>query len=279
VTARLSRAAYPQWEYDLLDGLGVKASSPTYGLKLRALNLWSQAEGMQTYGSNFGNNPLAIGGGGPGQTSCVAQCGGSSPIYLFDTAAHGTAALVSFLQSDTTKDGTSTPTIATTLKSHRFSAQALVASIAASGWDGIGNASYPAPLVAWAGSPTGTPDVYGAPGATGIPPAGAYTTRGANGTGGPQAGCNAKGNVFGTPGLPLVGGSISFTYCEAKALLGGMLTVFGGFLMLGGITLIAVYGLNRVAPAAGRAITRGSPGPKGMKARAGAATSLAKVAK
>jgi NlpC/P60 family len=59
-------------------------------------------------------------------------------------------------------------------------------------------------------------------------------------------GCNAKGNVFGEGGLPIIHtGSFSFTHCEAKALIGGLCLAGGAFLMLTGGVLLAVYGLQK----------------------------------
>ena len=76
----------------------------------------------------------------------------------------------------------------------------------------------------------------------------------------PVIGCNAKGSVAGTPGLPIFHtGSVTFTYCEAKALIGGLCVAAGGVLMLAGITLIAAYGLAR-SPVA--QIAGSIPGPQ-----------------
>lgn len=78
----------PQWEYDLLKAWGAPASKNN----LTALNLWAQSEGSVT------NNPLATSGKGVGATVCVAQCGGTSPIYEYDTEANGVAQMARFLQ-------------------------------------------------------------------------------------------------------------------------------------------------------------------------------------
>lgn len=81
-------ATFPQWEYDLLKALGAPASQAN----LTALNLWAQSEGSVT------NNPLATSGKGAGATTCVAQCGTTSPIYEYDTEANGVAQMARFLK-------------------------------------------------------------------------------------------------------------------------------------------------------------------------------------
>ena len=84
----MASSTFPQWEYDLLQSFGAPASKNN----LTALNLWAQSEGSVT------NNPLATSGKGVGATKCVAQCGGTSPIYEYDTEADGVAQMASFLK-------------------------------------------------------------------------------------------------------------------------------------------------------------------------------------
>jgi hypothetical protein len=78
-------------------------------------------------------------------------------------------------------------------------------------------------------------------------------------------GCNALGNVFSVLGF-------TFTYCQAKGLLGGLAIAGGGGLMIVGLSLIVVAGLKGKGPAAPFAETargglklasvfRGSPAP------------------
>ena len=52
-------ANFPQWEYDLLKGIGAPASQNN----LAALNFWAQSEGSVT------NNPLATSGKGAGASA------------------------------------------------------------------------------------------------------------------------------------------------------------------------------------------------------------------
>lgn len=64
----------------------------------------------------------------------------------------------------------------------------------------------------------------------------------------PQAAvtCGHKGNVFGEGGLPIIHtGSFSFTYCELKALLGGLLVGVGGITMFFGISVLVVSAFGR----------------------------------
>jgi hypothetical protein len=81
-------------------------------------------------------------------------------------------------------------------------------------------------------------------------------------------GCSAKGNVFSTGGVAGVG-SFTFTYCELKALTGGLLIAAGGIVMVIGFASLIVGGLGGkvakgglaptiiVAQAAGRVAGRG----------------------
>lgn len=64
----------------------------------------------------------------------------------------------------------------------------------------------------------------------------------------PQAAvtCGHKGNLFGEGGLPIIHtGSFSFTYCELKALLGGLLVGVGGITMFFGISVLVVSAFGR----------------------------------
>lgn len=83
--------SWPAWETTFLDQLGAPHTETNY----QALTLWAQSEG--TTGSN---NPLAISGQHPGATSCIAQCGSSSPVMAYDTLDNGVAANVAFLQNN-----------------------------------------------------------------------------------------------------------------------------------------------------------------------------------
>lgn len=95
--------------------------------------------------------------------------------------------------------------------------------------------------------PTGPTGPQGPPGSTG--PTG---PTGPVGPGKAVAGCSAKGNVFGESGLPIVHfGSASFTFCELKALMGGLLVGVGGFLMLTGVVLVIASATGVTQTAAG----------------------------
>ena len=60
---------------------------------------------------------------------------------------------------------------------------------------------------------------------------------------------SAKGNVFSEGGILGIG-SLNFTYCQLKALKGGLLTFAGGAVMLFGGALIIVSGLAGKGPLA-----------------------------
>ena len=57
------------------------------------------------------------------------------------------------------------------------------------------------------------------------------------------SGCSAKGNVFSTGGVAGVG-SFTFTYCELKALLGGLSIAAGGIVMVIGFASLIVGSLG-----------------------------------
>lgn len=85
----LDQHAYPQWETDLLTGIGAPLSDANY----QALALWGASEGTAS-----SNNPLAVSTRFPGATHCIAQCDGSSPVFAYDSMADGVNANISFLQ-------------------------------------------------------------------------------------------------------------------------------------------------------------------------------------
>lgn len=63
------------------------------------------------------------------------------------------------------------------------------------------------------------------------------------------SGCSSKGNVFGEGGFLGIG-SFSFTYCNLKALTGGLVIMAGGAIGIFGIAMIVVAGLGGKGPAA-----------------------------
>lgn len=80
------------WRVGLLNALG----APVTDGNLKALAYWHQSEGTAA----ATNNPLAISDGANRypHAGCLAQCGGSSPIYAFPDQATGVAATAHFLQ-------------------------------------------------------------------------------------------------------------------------------------------------------------------------------------
>lgn len=83
------------WEATFLQDLG----APLNATNITAVNLWAQSEGVQS-----SNNWLAASGKGPGATTCLSQCGTSSPVYAYDTPADGAAFDAQFLKTNNYAD-------------------------------------------------------------------------------------------------------------------------------------------------------------------------------
>lgn len=81
-------ASYPAWTTAILNGVGAPLTQGNYD----ALILWAQSEGVTQH-----NNPMAVSTAFPGAAECLAQCGGSSPVYAYDTMSDGVAANIAFL--------------------------------------------------------------------------------------------------------------------------------------------------------------------------------------
>lgn len=86
--AATATSAQTGWESIFLQAIG----APVTPTNVAILDAWDKSEG--TLGSN---NPLAISGNHPGATSCIAQCGSSSPIMAYATIQQGTLANAQFL--------------------------------------------------------------------------------------------------------------------------------------------------------------------------------------
>lgn len=222
-------ANYPQWEIDLLTAIG----APLTPTNLNALNYWGQSEG--TAGSN---NPLAVSGKFPNATKCLAQCGTGSPVYAYATEADGVAANASFL---TGNGGAYKNVVQAFVKNQGL--QAIWAAVNGSGWcKGCQSGKYPSVL-------------YGALGGNAPPISqagqGAGTSTPANGVG-----CSSKGKIFGIAGL-------SFSYCQGKALVGGLLVGAGGVMALTGVLIVVAWGLGHTSAGRGAAQIVRSGGPVG----------------
>ena len=75
-------------------------------------------------------------------------------------------------------------------------------------------------------------------------------------------GCAAKGKIFGIAGL-------SFSYCQGKALTGGLLVGVGGAVALTGLVIVVAWGLGHTS--AGRGVVGAAakvPGVAGLVAKA-----------
>jgi hypothetical protein len=85
---------------------------------------------------------------------------------------------------------------------------------------------------------------------------------GAPGTVGQGTGCTAKGKIFGVA-------DFSFSYCQGKALVGGLLVGGGGALALTGLLIVVAWGLGHTSTGRGAASAlRVVPGVGGAAARA-----------
>jgi hypothetical protein len=200
-------ATFPQWEYDLLKALGAPASQNN----LTALNLWAQSEGSVT------NNPLATSGKGVGATTCVAQCGSSSPIYEYDTEAHGVAQMAQFL-----KGSYYTAIVRAFVQDSGLAA--IYQAINASSWcKGCQNGHYPTELFSAANgtSPSTSPTVG---------------TGSATGAGGSGSGSSLSECVIQLPGFLFFSGPCFLTKGGVKWLSG--VAALGAGVLLGGFGVV-----------------------------------------
>jgi hypothetical protein len=269
-SSKPKRLSWPAWEYAILTALGVKSTQPNYEEKLYALNRWAEYEGMLAYGASSGNNWFAVSNPGwpdnptfPGGVRCVAQCGGHSPIVLYDTQAHGVSAIVSNLLNEGSYGD-----IVTALRSPTATAGDIVSAISASPWG-----SHPT-----LGS--GTVPIYGG----GSDPGNAIRNPGKSETFKPGTqykvgvGCSGNGDVDAIGGIVIPHTSTRvFTNCQVKGLIGGLLVGAGGLLMLTSAALVVSAGIGAAripvpqpAQLAANAIRRRSPAPSPAPAAAAA---------
>lgn len=212
-------ATFPQWEYDLLKALGAPPSQNN----LTALNLWAQSEGSVT------NNPLATSGKGAGATTCVAQCGSTSPIYEYDTEADGVAHMAGFLK------GSYYSAIVRAFAQDAGIA-AIFQAINSSPWcKGCQNGQYPVALSKAAGG-----------GASSVnPTVGAGTgTAAGSGSGGSSGGTSLSQCVISFPGFLFFSGPCVLTKGGVKWLSGVAALVVGAGVGAFGVIALAAWGLD-----------------------------------
>jgi hypothetical protein len=243
-------ASFPQWEYDLLSALG----APTSQNNLTALNLWALSEG------NVTNNPLATSGRGVGAATCVAQCGSTSPVYVYDTEANGVAQMAKFLQ------GSYYTAIVRAFKTDAGLA-AIFQAINSSPWcKGCQNGQYPVDLAnAVGGSKATTDPTVG----TGAGPGGSAAA--AQGGAGQAPGSGLSACVFQAPGFLFFSGPCFLTKGGVKWLSGAAALVAGTAIGMFGVVLLASVGFKSSGAAA--AVTKVAgvvPGP-GKLLKAGGA--------
>lgn len=88
--ANLPAVNQSSWEAQLLQDLGAPITPTTQAI----LQAWGLSEGTANQ-----NNPLAISGLNTGATTCIAQCGTSSPVMAYDSMTHGVAATAAFIKA------------------------------------------------------------------------------------------------------------------------------------------------------------------------------------
>ena len=236
VSTTTAPSSYPDWEYQVLAGLGNTTPSAA---QLQALSLWQQSDGTNPNQYNWLATSLK---GSAYPTSGVIATNGGNAIPAYASQAVGVAATVATIKG-------SFPAIAVVLgKGNTVSLQGIFAVINASSWcKGCQGGLYPVALADFINARPGT-----FPG--GAVPAGTAPNNSA-----PTAGTCVWN-------LPVVG--CVLTVSEAKALLGGVMVALGvGGLALGGILVVA-FGLT--GSRAGRQATNVAakvPGPIGGAAR------------
>ena len=79
------------WVDEVLQAIG----APTTDSNRAALRAWAASEGTAA-----SNNPLAFSGQYPGATTCLAQCGSSSPVFAYSSPQQGATNTAQFLLSN-----------------------------------------------------------------------------------------------------------------------------------------------------------------------------------
>lgn len=233
-------ARYPQWEYDLLNTLGIKPNNTN----LQFLNLWARSEGVAA----TNNNPLAITDpNNRWQHSGIIAPNNGFPVYAFPTEQIGVQATASFLQAGYGN-------VIQALRTNDLGA--MFASVNGSGWcRGCQGGKYPV-AVANALGGNAPADVFQG----GSAGAGAQQTYQ-----GKVVGCDPGG------GIHILGFGNVFTGCQVKAITAGLLIGAGAVVMLFGVSQIASGAL---VPAA---VNRLTGGVSGRLNRAGQAVSEAEI--
>jgi hypothetical protein len=241
---------------------------------LAALNYWAQSEGSVT------NNPLATSGQGAGATKCVAQCGGTSPIYEYDNESDGVAQMARFMQGSyytaIVKSLINNASLATIFQAINNSPWCKGCQAAQGG--------YPEDLAA---AVNGHPIAIS--GSVGVGSGGTAGSGGAGVAGSGSAGSNSTGAGAGAslsecvvqlPGFLFLSGPCLLTKGGVKWLSG--VAALGAGVVVGtfGVIILAAYGFN--ASGAKQAVTKVAgtlPGPqKGIVRAAGGASGGARKA-
>lgn len=228
---------YPSWITSILTGIGAPINPTT----VDNLAAWHQCEltsGEPSGGNNGLNNPFdttlrtpgstLIGGGGP-----AAAAG----VQGYPSPAAGIAATVSTLL-----EGYYVNIVAALRSSAPRSTFA--AAVGNSPWGSAASCINQAPGLRGPTSYMGSGSPTGSPGATLASSPGSSTGTGSSSAAG--SACSAKGNVFSYGGVAGVG-SFNFTYCQAKAITGGLILIGGAVLTLAGLVILARGPLQKAA--------------------------------
>lgn len=227
----------PSWVVGICQAIG----APVNQANTLLLEFWAQQEGDGVQN----NNPFNVAGAGTGAVNCYAQCGGSSGIYSYATMQDG-------INHNVNQFMLSNPGLAPAVNAMRQGASlsniysALNGYFSKQSWAG---GTYPTTLYDYLnGGGQGPTSPYSG-GATSNYVAGGIGALGGTGVVA-STGCASKGNLFG--GSKLLGATVipTLTYCQLKAVLGGLGIVGGGLVMLGGTALLVVGGLGKGGAAA-----------------------------
>jgi hypothetical protein len=220
---------FPLWETQVIEDLGGRPTTA----KLEVLNWWQRAEGLPA----AAHNPLAIeenyaGEWGPTGTDPLIKNDVVSPgrwnsqgVVTYATDQQGAAATADFIAHGH-------PGVAAVLTAPNPTPQDIVKAITKDGaWSGDNQTLLSDAHLSQKGYLTA---VYTGGGATG-------TAEGIM--------CSGKGDILDIPSIPLVFGSTPkinvFTYCNLKAISGGLSVGLGMVVLLVGVNVLVASAVKR----------------------------------
>lgn len=212
------------WQTDLLAAIGAPTTGPGGQANVQALNAWAQSEGN----SPSYNNWLSVSGRYPGAGKCIAQCGGTSPIYTYDTEADGVAATASFMK------GSYYTGIIKAFQTNNGNVPPIFTAINQSKWcSGCQNGEYPVDLYKLVGGAASATKGVGS-----LVPGGGSASLG-----------NLSTTSTCTGGIKIAGATL-LDGCQLQEIGGVLLMVSGALVLIVGLGLVlADVGLRKSAPA------------------------------